>query len=170
MTIQRPTGLSATTKVRWLKAFDGMSMTVGEDVVAVRPSFETIINDIGRAIGGTDDALAVYIKSKPNPRYYDGVPARESIAGLLWLAPMPAGKSPADYPEDETYCRGWPLAGLYQKQGPRLKDIVARVFPSTFSAEWRAVCGGLTGGKPFRIDSGRFSYLGEELTKFYRSC
>lgn len=163
-------GRPATARVRWLKAFDGMSNGASKNVVAIRPVFAAVVKNIGHAIAGSDDTLAVYIKKESNPLYYDGTPLRESIAGLLWLAPMPQGKSITDFPEDKMYPLGWPIAATYQRQGPRLKDIVARHFPSTFPSEWRAVCGGLTGGKPFRIDQGRFSYLGDELTSFYRSC
>ena len=49
-----------------------MSTTVGEDVVAVRPTFTATIRGIGGEIGGSGDALAIYGKSKPNPLYYDG--------------------------------------------------------------------------------------------------
>lgn len=153
--------------VRWLKAFDGMP-EAGR-MVAVLRNLKPRLMELGNSLAGTEDALAVYIKQKPDLDYYDGKSEYATIAGLVWLAPMPAKASISDFRESNKYPIGWPIAEAEASQGPYLKEIIARIFATTFDRTWDAMKLELKEGKPFPIDTGVWRPLGVELTKIYRS-
>lgn len=153
--------------VRWLKAFDGMPEHNG--VVAVLPSLRSRLMEMGADLAGSQNALAVYIKQKPNTDYWNGKSLPGAIAGLVWLAPLPKGLTVDNFAEDKRYPLGWPIADAVFHQGEYLRDLVRRAYGSTFTAAWNAMPLSLKDGKPFRIDSGAFARVGDELTNFYQS-
>lgn len=165
-------GLEAGARVRWLKAFDGMPTGDGAPVegqmAAVPRNMGKRLEDLGAALAGSADALAVYIKTEPDPVYWDKKSMPGAIAGLLWFKPMPVGRSIRDFPEDSKYQLGWPLAGAAAEQGPDLKALVRDLYPAFFAAAWDNLCLELKGGKPFRIDRHPWSALGDELTRRYQ--
>jgi hypothetical protein len=159
--------LSPSARVRWLKAFEGMSLAKGKNVVGVKMPFRKQLEELGADIAGTEDALAVYIKKDPRKKYQDGTNIPQAIAGIIWLSPMPAGMTVLDFNEDAEYPIGWPIAEIHQAQAPKLVDILKHVCPSTWPTVWKSMCGSLTGGKPFRIDQKLYAPLSDELTRLY---
>lgn len=160
-------------RVRFLKAVEGVP-----DPGGILGGVRRVARPMQRmfdAIGGTDDAVALYIKANPRERYNPAVTASavrrahrpEHIAAVLWLGPHKERASVSDHTEDEQYEIGCPVAAVDTSCGPRLKDLVLRIYGADADDVWRRLRGSLTGGKPFRIDEGDYSRLGDELTAFY---
>lgn len=153
--------------VNWLKAFDGMPEE--GKMVAVLANLSSDLMKLGKDLAGTENALAVYIKEKPDLDNYDGKSLPGAIAGLVWLAPMPDKATVHDFRENKKYSIGWPIARVAHSQGEPLKEIVRRNYPSSYDAMWLSVKADLRDGKPFKIDIKRYDRLSGELTSFYRT-
>ncbi len=158
--------LAPSAQVRWLKAFDGMP--AGDEMVGVLRNMGKRLEEMGSDLGGSQDTLAVYIKMEPDLDYWDGTSLPGAIAGLVWLNPMPAGRTIRDYPEDKKYPLGWPTRDADNTQGPHLKDLVKRQYPTSFTAVWDNLCLEMKDGKPLRIDRHPFAALGTALTSLYQ--
>lgn len=151
-------------RVRWMKAVEG---GVEEAMLGARRRVSSSMVEMGTAIGGTDDAVATYIKLRPRALYNDGTKAPGCIAGILWLAAMPPGRTVEDYREDGQYEIGWPIRDRDLRQGPALKPLMQALYGRDFDAVWSSMRGSMTGGRPFRIDAGPYERLGEALTDWY---
>lgn len=152
--------------VRWLKAVEG-----GVDIpmLGAKGRLAGSMTRMGEAIAGTEDVVATYIKADPRFKYNEGKWRPGSIAGILWLAPMPPGRTVHDHAEDDEYEIGWPVADRDLRQGPMLRDLVQRLYGPDFDRIWSSLRGSMTGGRPFRIDAGDYRPIGEALTDYYRS-
>jgi hypothetical protein len=150
--------------VNWLKVVEGR---VDGPFVAASRRARSALAGMGAAIGGTDDAVALYIKLDPRPIYRDETTVPGAVAGILWLAAMPPGRSVEDYREDGQYEIGWPVRDRDLRQGPALKPLMQALYGRGFDAVWSSMRGSMTGGRPFRIDAGPYERLGEALTDWY---
>ncbi len=125
-------------------------------------------------IGGTEDALALYIKRNPRWRYNpaeDGGHRHsyrpERVAAILWLPSRPGTSSVFDYVEDSQYEIGCPVAAANTTCGPQLRELVFNLYGSKAHEIWGKLRGSMTGGRPFQIDEGPYERLGDALTSYY---
>ena len=154
-------------RVRWLKAVEG---GVELTLLGAKRHVATAMRRMGSHIAGTDDTVATYIKQSPRAQYNDGSKMPGAIAGILWLAPMPPGRDVHTYPENDEYEVGWPVAHRSTvPQGPALIPLLRDIYGSRFQPVWNSMKGSMTGGRPFRIDEGKYAELGDALTDWYRS-
>lgn len=137
-------------------------------MLGARARVMTLMQKLGEDIGGSEDVVATYIKQKPRSEYNSGEFRPGTIAGILWLAPMPPGRSVHDYREDNNFEIGWPVADRLLSDGPYLKALVQRLYGLDWYPVWRSLLGSLTGGKPFRVDVAPYERIGAELTDYYR--
>lgn len=107
-------------RVRWLKAVEG-----GVDIpmLGAKARLAKSLTRMGEAIAGTEDVVATYAKADPRAKYNEGKWRPGAIAGVLWLAPMAAGKAVFDHAEDVEYDIGWPVAARDLTPGPMLRDL-----------------------------------------------
>lgn len=158
-------------RVRYLKAVEGVAEP-GEILGGSRRNAKPM-QRMWEDIGGTDDAVALYVKRNPRWRYNPATATGrhehrpEHIAAILWLPHPPEKASVFDYTEDEQYDIGCPISAVNATCGPHLRDLVFRTFGINADTVWLRLRGSLTGGRPFQIDEGTYAPLGEALTSFY---
>ncbi len=119
---------------------------------------ETALTEIGKAIAGTDDLVAIFMTKQGPPKL------RGRICRLVQVRPMPTGQSIADfadYRKPQRWPIGWPcrvVAAPQPADCPRLRDVVAEVGEESFeSLMGRLRCG------PHRLTP----RMGEVLAKYF---
>jgi hypothetical protein len=161
-------GMPFTGEVCWLKALDGMPKK--DSVISASSAMTGMsawLNEMGNDLAGGPDALAIYVKTHPNPFYQDGRSTPGTIAGLAWLAHLPQGSTVRHRPLDDRYDLGWPVADVWRPEQARgLKDLVTTLYAARADQVWKRLCGSLRGGRPVRIGAGDFAPIGEALTHF----
>ncbi len=163
--------MSRSIRVRYLKAVEGVAEP-GDILGGTRRNAKPM-QRMWDDIGGTDDAIALYIKRNPRLHYNPATTAGrhehrpEHVAALLWLPAPPEKATVYDFTEDAQYEIGCPVAAVNATCGPHLRDLVFRLFGADADGVWRQLRGSLTGGRPFRIDDGAYAPLGDALTSFY---
>jgi hypothetical protein len=148
-----------------------------DDYVSVNaknnPGMITRLRRMGNDLAGTENALAIYIIQNPRWKHNPGTFIPERMAGIVWLAHMPAGRDVMDYLEDNQYDVGWPInAPSFEKTGPFLKDLIMRTYGPTGKGDliWKRMRGSMTGGGPVDLTKEPYRELGDALTDYYKSA
>jgi len=167
--------MKTLSRVRYLKAMDGVP-DVG-DILGARNQGATQMQAMWDALGGTGDALALYVKQKPDDAYNPLLSERpkiftykpEHVVCLLWFPKREEGQSVHDFEEDGVFDIGIPVARVLLDNAPLcLREALRHCYPVDFDSVWKSMRCSLTGGKPFQIDRhSRYESFGEMLTAYF---
>jgi hypothetical protein len=165
--------LGQDASVRWLKGFYGFDHPdpARPNVVAVNPRAPGAGNalaEMGRDLGGSRHALAVYITlNADRTTYWDGRSKLGSVAGLLWLEELPCNSVLMSHKEDDRYKEGWPIVNALERTGPPLAALLTRTYgPGAHDIE-RRLRSYFQRSVPIPIYA-LFPELADALTEFYR--
>jgi hypothetical protein len=165
--------LGHDASVRWLKALYGFDHPDPNrpNVVAINSragGARRALAEMGRDLGGSRHALAVYITlTADKKKYWDGRSKLGAIAGLHWLDALPCDSNLTNYKEDDRYEEGWPIVNALERTGPSLAALLTKTYGQGAPAIERRLRSYFHRSAPVPIYT-LFPELSDALTEFYR--
>ena|SRR5581483_1812831 len=155
-------------KIGWLKPLYGFT---GRTVVSATRAGRAHLEAMGREIAGTGTGVAVYITA--SARGFGDEAYRGRIIGAFWLAPMPAGKTLADYAFRDIdgslrWPVGWPVSVERTRKLPLADapDLKALITDLCGADVWRRLSASFQGGAPAKL-AGDLAPLKTTLERYF---
>jgi hypothetical protein len=163
----------ASGQVLWVKANEGVPEP-GE-ILGAKARWAKIMTQMVTEIGDTANPVALYVRERGrtcyNPVDLTTATGRTyppgHIAALVWVAALSPGETVFDHPEDAEYIIGCRVTAVCPLHAVRFSKLIHDQYPTTHKGVWASVCGSMTGGKPFRLDTASYQRIADALTNQY---